>query len=146
MWFNNKAAAVLGGAAMITGLLVAPAAADAATCETSVAVRLASPGKWSYSYHVTWCVVDGVIDPVSITPHLAHAADGTTCAWAASAEEAHLRVNDGRGAWQAFNMGEFRCRTGDGTDGSINPWGVIEILPDGTSSVVRKGVGDLVID
>lgn len=150
MRVNQRTVAALGGAAMIAGLLVPPAAAaDGASCETperSVAVRLASPGEWAYSYHVTWCVVGGVIDPVSITPHLAHEANGTTCVWTASAEEAHRRVDDGRGAWQTFNMGEFTCKAGDGTDGSINPWGIIEILPDGTSSVVVKGVGDRIVE
>lgn len=149
MKFNHWAMAVAACAALIaTGFTTGAADAQTETeCSnpvlTSTAVQLASPGRWAYRYHVTWCVEKGEI--TAITPHITHEQDGTTCVWVTNAEEAYTRVPDDSGAWVAFNMGEFRCKKGDGTDGSVNPWGKITVWPDGSSSVLSKGVGDVVV-
>ena len=111
---------------------------------TSVPAQLANPGRWAYKFHVTWCVEKGVI--TAITPHITHEEDGTTCRWVTNAEEAQKPLPDGSGAWQAFNMGQLSCKNGDGTDGTVNPWGYINVWPDGTSKVALKGIGDVVVD
>ncbi|MGW4210613.1 hypothetical protein ACWEIJ_21660 [Lentzea sp. NPDC004789] len=128
------------GAALLTaGLTTGTAAAAETGCRefTSAAVQLADPGRWAYTYNVTWCVVNGKI--TTITPHLTHEADGSTCVWVTNAEEAITPAQDD--AWNAYNMGEFSCKNGDGTDGSVNPWGVITVWPNGDSRVLRKGIG-----
>jgi hypothetical protein len=150
MWFDNRTTAALGCAAVIAAALATPAvaAADEATCSTpehkSAVVELASPGKWSYTYHVTWCVKAGKI--TSVTPHITSSADGSVCTSFASVEGNEWPLNNGSEAWRAFNMGEFSCKKGDGTDGSVNPWGTIEVLPGGSSRIVEKGIGDVLVE
>lgn len=145
MRFDHRKTAVVGCAMLFaTGLTTGTAGAAAETkCSTpeltSVSVQLANPGRWAYQYHVTWCVENGEI--TAITPHVTHEDDGTTCRWVTNAEEAQSRLPDGTGGWKAFNMGDFSCRNGDGTDGTVNPWGIINVWPDGTSRVVDKGIG-----
>ncbi|HUQ60140.1 hypothetical protein [Lentzea sp.] len=150
MWFNNKTTAALGCAVVVAAALATPAAAavEQAACPTpehkSVVVELAGPGRWSYTYHVTWCVEAGKI--TGITPHLTNTTDGSVCTSFTSAEEAEWPLGNGSEAWRAFNMGEFSCKKGDGTDGSVNPWGTIEVLPDGRSRIVEKGIGDVRVE
>ncbi|NGY59985.1 hypothetical protein G7043_13735 [Lentzea sp. NEAU-D13] len=150
MRFNRRTTAVVGCAMLVaTGLTTGTAgAADEAECPTpeltSVSAQLANPGRWAYQYHVTWCVVKGEI--TAVTPHITHADDGTTCDWVTSAEEKHVPLDDGTGAWEAFNMSEFSCKNGDGTDGTANPWAYINVWPNGSSKVMRKGIGDVVVD
>ncbi|MGW6930785.1 hypothetical protein ACWGE0_12025 [Lentzea sp. NPDC054927] len=137
------AVVLLAGTSLATGTT---AGAEEVTCSTptltSVPVRLADQGLWSYHYQVSWCVEEGLI--TNITHNVTHEEDGSTCVWVANAEESHKRVLDGSGAWNAFNMAEFSCKNPDGQDGSVNPWGVITVWPNGASSVLRKGVGDVI--
>ncbi|MFS8102470.1 hypothetical protein LFM09_35630 [Lentzea alba] len=141
---------VLGCAALIiAGLTTGTASAtDETTCSTpvltSAPVQLDSPGRWSYTYRVSWCVEGGKI--TAITPHVTHEENGDACVWVANAEESQTPVLDGSGAWNAFNMAEFSCKNGDGTDGIANPWGTITVWPNGTSSVLRKGIGDVIVE
>jgi hypothetical protein len=150
MRFDHRTAAVVGCAMLVAaGLTTGTAgAAGESGCSvpvlTSVSVQLADPGRWAYRYHVTWCVEKGEI--TGITPHVTHEEDGTTCVWVTSSEEAQTPLRDGTGAWKTFNMSEFSCKNGNGTDGSVNPWGYITVWPDGTSKVTRKGIGDVVVD
>jgi hypothetical protein len=37
-------------------------------------------------------------------------------------------------------MTEFSCKDANGRPASVNPWAVINIRPDGTSSVPREGI------
>ncbi len=149
MRFNHRMTAVAGCAALLAaGLATGTAgAADETKCSTpvltSTSVQLANPGRWSYTYKVTWCVENGEI--TAITPHVTHEADGSTCTWVTNAEEAQTPVRDGSGAWNAYNMAEFSCRNSDGTDGIANPWAIITVWPNGTSSVLRKGIGDVIV-
>lgn len=134
-------ATIIGCAVVLfAGLPVTTAQAAEAKCPTplltSEVVRLAEPGKWSYTFQVSWCVQDGQI--TDITPHVTHEADGTTCVWVTNAEEYEKPV--GGGAWEAFNMTEFSCKDANGRPASVNPWAVINIRPDGTSSVPREGI------
>ncbi|WP_086663200.1 hypothetical protein [Lentzea kentuckyensis] len=150
MGFDHRKTAVVGCAMLFAaGLTTGTAGAVQETkcstpVHTSVSVHLANPGRWAYEYYVTWCVEGGEI--TAITPHVTHDQDGTTCGWVTSAEESNTRLEDGTGAWRTFNMSEFSCKNGDGTDGTVNPWGFIHVWPNGTSRVMRKGIGDLVVD
>ncbi|MEV6239273.1 hypothetical protein [Lentzea sp. NPDC051838] len=145
MRFIHKMAAAVGCSALLASwFAIGPASAVEETkCATpmytSTSVQLAEPGRWAYTYKVSWCVQDGQI--TTITPHVTHEADGDPCTWVTSAEEAHIPVQDGSGAWRAFNMGEFSC-----TDGIANPWAYITVWPDGASSVLRKGIGDVIVE
>jgi hypothetical protein len=129
---------------LLAGLPVSTAQAAEATCptpeKTSEVVRLSDPGKWSYTYYVSWCVENGKV--TSITPHVTHEEDSTWCSWVGSAEEAMTPVADGSGAWNAFNMSAFSCKDSAGKPGSVTPWAVITVRPNGSSSVPHKGVGD----
>lgn len=147
MRFNHRTTAVVGCALLVAAALTTgtAAAADETECSTpvltSVPVRLADPGRWTYRFHVTWCVDKGEVK--GITQHITHEENGTTCVWVTNAEEARKPLQDG--AWEAFNMGELSCKKGDGTDGSVNPWGYITVWPNGTSVVTRKGIGSVVV-
>lgn len=151
MKINLRKPALAGCAVLLAAgisLTAGTANAEEIKCSTpvltSVPVQLADPGRWSYAYQVSWCVQDGQI--TEIVPHVTHADDGSKCAWVASMEESELPAEDGSGAWNAFNMGEFSCADGGGKPGTVNPWGIITVRPDGTSSVLRKGIGGTVID
>jgi hypothetical protein len=134
----------LAGISLTTGTATAATETKcSAPVFTSAPVHLSDPGRWSYTYQVTWCVEGGRI--TGITPHVTHEVDGRTCAWVANVEEYERPVPDGSGAWDTFNMAELSCEDGGGTPGSVNPWGVITVRPDGTSTVLRKGVGDVIV-
>lgn len=141
--------AAVGLATVVAGISLTTGTATGATettCSTpvltSAPVRLTDPGRWSYTYHVSWCVEGGRI--TDITQHIAHEEDGSTCVWVANQEESKTPVADGSGAWDAFNMVELSCEDATGKPGSVNPWGVITVRPDGTSTVLRKGIGNVV--
>jgi hypothetical protein len=147
---KHQAMAVAAGAMMFfSGLTTGTAAAaEEIKCSTpvltSVSVHLANPGLWAYTYQASWCVEKDVI--TAIAQHVTHEADGKKCVWVTNAEEGNRPVQDGSGAWTAYNMAEFSCKNGDGTDGSVNPWAIITLLPSGASSVLRKGIGDDVVE
>jgi hypothetical protein len=149
MKFNQRMTAIAGCAALLTAALTTgtAGAADETRCSTplltSTSVQLADPGRWAYTFKVTWCVKDGEI--TAVTPYVTHDQDGTTCVWVTNAEEKNTPVHDGSGAWTAYNMAEFSCQNGDGTDGVANPWGIIALWPNGASSVLRKGIGDVIV-
>lgn len=150
MRFDHRTMAVAGCAALLTAGLTTgtAAAAEEIPCSTKVLrstpVRLTDPGRWTFTYQVSWCVEQGKI--TAIAPHITHEEDGSTCVWVASVEEAITPVLDGSGAWNAFHMAEFSCRNGDGTDGIANPWGTITVWPNGASKVLRKGIGDVIVE
>lgn len=138
------AAVVAAGISLTT---VTTANADELTCSTppltSVPVTLADGDLWSYQYHVIWCVEDGRI--TDLAHRVARVVDGVTCDRSTNAEESETRVGDGSGAWNGFNMAEFSCKDRDGQEGSVNPWGIITVWPNGDSAVERKGIGDVIV-
>lgn len=147
MKIRSRATVIGCAAILVAGMSAATADAAEVKCATpmtSTPVRLANPGSWSYTYQVSWCVQEGRI--TDITPHVTHEENSEKCVWVGSAEESQTPAQDGSGAWNTFNMAEFSCKDAGGKPGSVNPWGVITIRPDGTSSVVRKGIGDVIVD
>jgi hypothetical protein len=135
--------AFVAGMSLTTGTA---AGAEEKKCSTpvltSVPVHLTDPGLWSYTYRVTWCVEEGTI--TDITHVVTHEEYSSTCVWVANMEESDKDVPDGNGAREAFNMAELSCKNAAGTQGSVNPWGAILVRPDGTSDVLRKGIGDVI--
>lgn len=136
-------ATIIGCAVVLfAGLPVTTARAAETTCptpeHTSQVLRLGEPGRWGYTYQISWCVQGGKI--TGITPHMTHEEDGVTCVWVMNAEEYRRPVPDGSGAWENFNMVEFSCKDAVGKFASVNPWGVITVRPDGTSSIDAKGI------
>ena len=133
------AAVLAAGLSLIT---TGTAAADDLECSTepftSVAVELSDGGRWTYRYHVTWCVENGEI--TDLAHHVTNTADGKTCEWDTNAEEGETTDPDHPGAWKGFNMGQFACKKPDGQDGSVNPWGIITVWPNGNSAVKDKGI------
>jgi hypothetical protein len=122
--------------------LAAGTAANAGelTCSTSVPVQLDEPGLWSYTFQVSWCVQDGRI--VRIVPNVEHQVHSSACTWMGQSDESQTPAPGGSGAWEVFDMSKFLCETGEGGTQSVTPWGIITIHPDGTSTVMRKGIGD----
>jgi hypothetical protein len=142
-------ATIIGCAVVLfAGLPITTAQAAEEKCETplltSETVRLAEPGKWSYTYQVSWCVDEGRI--TFITPHVTHEADGTTCVWVTNAEEYEKPVPNGAGAWETFNMSEFSCKNSAGRPASVTPWAKIIIQPNGASHIPEKGIGDRIVE
>jgi hypothetical protein len=141
----SSAVVLFAGISLATG-----AAANAVELEcssppfTSVQVHLEEPGLWSYTYHVSWCVKEGKI--VRIVPTVAHKEDGSRCTWVGRAGESEAPTPDDNGAWDVLDMSKFSCKSAEGEAQSVTPWGIITVRPDGTSTVVRKGIGDRVID
>lgn len=138
MTIRRTVTALVGcGVVLFAGISPATAAdAGEQTCSTSVPVRLAEPGLWSYTFQVSWCVQDG-----RIVPNVEH-QESSTCTWVGQADESETPAPGGSGAWEVFDMSKFLCETAAGGTQSVTPWGIITISPDGTSTVVRKGIGD----
>jgi hypothetical protein len=151
MMIRSMVTALLGCAGVLfAGISLATGtAADAeelgcSSPSTSVQVYLEDPGRWSYTYQVSWCVAEGRI--VEIKPSVVPRVFGSTCTWAGQANGSETPSPGNSGAWEVFDEGKFSCETATGGTQSFNPWGIIVIRPDGTSDVVRKGIGDRIID
>lgn len=150
MAIRRAVMALLGSAVvLISGITTGTAAnAKEMACSppmwTSAPVHLEEPGLWSYQFQVSWCVADGRI--VEIVPSVAHKVYSSACVWAGTADDSQTPVPDDNGAWEVFDMSKFSCKTAEGGTQSVNPWAIVIIRPDGTSRVLRKGIGDEVKD
>jgi hypothetical protein len=143
MTIRRTVTALVGCAVVLFGgISLAGTAANAAeqTCSTSVPVHLEAPGLWSYTFQVSWCVKDGSI--VRIVPIVSHQEDRSRCTWVGQTDDSETPEEGDSGAWEVFDMSKFLCKTAEGGTYSVTPWGIITIRPDGTSTVVRKGIGD----
>lgn len=125
---------------MVVAVLVAGASltvcaeAGAATAECASGrkaiqpVTHEDPGRWTYTYHLSWCGDDGRISGVetAVIPQI----HDRTCTWVGRMEERTVPVQDSdSGAWVAFDMSEFAC--GADKPVGVNPWVRITFEPSG---------------
>ncbi|WP_439379847.1 hypothetical protein [Amycolatopsis lexingtonensis] len=124
-------------AAALSAAVPVPAAAAAdETCWTTEPVTLGVDGAWAYTYEVSWCAKDGEI--TSVDPQVTHQVLNPLCSWVGSIEESVTKSPDGA-ARKAFNLSEFSCPGDIGTKG-VNPWVIILLHADGTSTVTDTGI------
>jgi hypothetical protein len=131
---------------MVVAVLVAGASltvcaeAGAATPECSSArkaiqpVTLEDPGRWTYTYRLSWCADGDKISGVEVK--VTSEVHDPTCTWVGRIEESVKPVADSeQGAWSAFDMSEFSC--GRDKPVGVNPWVVITFEPSGKYAVER---------
>lgn len=133
---------VAGSVLLCAGLtFVAEGEANAARdCASGVKtikpVVLEDPGRWTYTYGLSWCADGGTIgwaEP-SVTPRVLD----TACRWVGRIEEAVNPVQGGP-RWSAFDMSEFSCLASDGKEHGVNPWVVVTFAPAGAYDT-RSGI------
>lgn len=134
---------------LTTGLTTGTAsAAEEIKCSappfTSVPARIDVPGQWTYQYQVLWCVENGKI--TAMEQQVTHEVKSSKCVWRGNKDEAETPVGGDSGGWDVFEMSAFSCTNGDGTDGTFNPWAIITVWPNGDSRVLRKGIGNEILD
>ncbi|ANN15051.1 hypothetical protein SD37_04820 [Amycolatopsis orientalis] len=127
---------VLAGSAVLCAGLTFVAAGEASAaipdCASGVKtikpVVLEDPGRWTYTFDLSWCADAGTIvwAQPSVTPLVLDPA----CRWVGRVEES-LGREPGGAAWRAFDMSEFSCLDGAGKEHGVNPWVIVTFDPAG---------------
>ncbi|AUI61805.1 hypothetical protein [Amycolatopsis sp. BJA-103] len=123
-----------GSVVLCAGLtFVATGEADAARqCASGVKiikpVVLEDPGRWTYTFDLSWCADGGTI--VWAEPSVAARVHSPACRWVGRIEESLGKTPDGP-VWKAFDMSEFSCQDGKGKENGVNPWVVVTFDPSG---------------
>ncbi|MFD5091864.1 hypothetical protein ACFWMR_14765 [Amycolatopsis thailandensis] len=127
---------VLAGSAVLCAGLTFTAAGEAnADRECAAGVKiikpvvLEDPGKWTYTYNLSWCADGGAV--VWVAPAVTAKVHTPACRWVGRIEEAVRPIKDERGRWTAFDMSEFSCADSAGKEHGVNPWVVVTFEPAG---------------
>ncbi|MFC3451411.1 hypothetical protein [Amycolatopsis speibonae] len=108
----------------------ASAARDCASgVRTIKPVVLEEPGKWTYTYNLSWCADGGAV--VWVVPAVTARVHSAACRWIGRIEESVRPTKDERGRWTAFDMSEFSCTDNAGKEHGVNPWVVVTFEPAG---------------
>nr|RSN07274.1 hypothetical protein DMC63_35235 [Streptomyces sp. WAC 05977] len=91
-------------------------------------VVLEDPGRWTYTFDLSWCADGGTIRWAE--PAVTARVHSPACRWAGRIEES-LTKTPGSEAWSAFDMSEFSCQDGAGKEHGVNPWVVVDFYPTG---------------
>ena len=112
--------------------ITAPGEAGAAPeCASGVKVIkpvvLEDPGRWTYTFDLSWCADGGTIRWAE--PSVTARVHSPACRWVGRIEESIKVLPDK--AWSAFDMSEFSCRDSAGKEHGVNPWVVVTFHPAG---------------
>lgn len=126
-------AVLVAGASLTVGAEAGAATAECRTGRKAIQpVTHQDPGRWTYTYHLSWCGDDGKISEIEAA--VTAQVHDRSCTWDGRMEEWALPVQDSpSGAWNAFDMSAFSC----GTDKpvGVNPWVRITFEPSGKYEV-----------
>ncbi|OXM51935.1 hypothetical protein [Amycolatopsis alba] len=135
---------VLAGSVVLCAGLTFAATEEASAarpCSTGVKtirpVVLEDPGKWTYTYNLSWCADGGTVvwaDP-SVTPRVHTPA----CRWVGRMEESLRKPIVENGTWTATDTSEFSCGDKDGKEHGVNPWVIVNFFPAGEYKV-KSGI------
>ncbi|MFI5558617.1 hypothetical protein ACIA2T_05000 [Amycolatopsis japonica] len=90
-------------------------------------VVLEDPGRWTYTFDLSWCAEGGSI--VWAEPSVTARVHSPACRWVGRVEESIKQLPDK--AWSVFDMSEFSCQDGAGKEHGVNPWVVVTFHPAG---------------
>ncbi|MBB5853069.1 hypothetical protein ACFQ05_07210 [Amycolatopsis umgeniensis] len=91
-------------------------------------VVLEDPGKWTYTFDLSWCANGGTI--VWAEPSVTARVHSSACRWVGRIEES-LGGKPNSSVWQAYDMSEFSCLDSKGKEHGVNPWVVVTFDPAG---------------
>ncbi|MGW5701398.1 hypothetical protein [Amycolatopsis japonica] len=90
-------------------------------------VVLEDPGRWTYTFDLSWCAEGGSI--VWAEPSVTARVHSPACRWVGRVEESIRRLPDK--TWSVFDMSEFSCLDTSGKEHGVNPWVVVTFHPAG---------------
>lgn len=90
-------------------------------------VVLEEPGRWTYTFDLSWCAEGGSI--VWAEPSVTARVHSPACRWVGRVEESIKQLPDK--AWSVFDMSEFSCLDASGKEHGVNPWVVVTFHPAG---------------
>ncbi|OKJ97596.1 hypothetical protein [Amycolatopsis sp. CB00013] len=94
-------------------------------------VVLEDPGRWTYTFDLSWCAEGGSI--VWAEPSVAARVHSPACRWVGRVEESIRQLPDK--TWSVFDMSEFSCLDSAGKEHGVNPWVVVTFHPAGAYDI-----------
>ncbi|EMD23170.1 hypothetical protein C791_7532 [Amycolatopsis azurea DSM 43854] len=96
-------------------------------------VVLEDPGRWTYTYNLSWCADGGTV--AWIEPSVIARVHTPACRWVGRIEESLQKPPQGSSQWTATDTSEFSCADNAGKEHGVNPWVIVNFVPAGAYKI-----------